>query len=225
LIDYVSTARIQKLAQSSTIIVGKHDRQILPEDNMTTNALSLEVDNIRHRWGWLLALGISMVILGTIALFITPAATLGTVLVLGWLLVVSGVAEAVHAFSVRKWTGIFLHLIGGILGVLVGLLIVTHPVAGALAWTLLFASFFTVVGMFRLVTAIRLKFPNWGWAAFDGAVTLLLGLLLWMDWPGSGLWFIGFAVGISLLLRGWSYVMFAIAIRTSSANVEMKRAA
>jgi uncharacterized membrane protein HdeD (DUF308 family) len=155
-----------------------------------------------------------MAFLGTVALFITPAATLGTVLVLGWLLVVSGVVEAIQSFRVRQWGGIFLHLIGGILGVLVGLLIVTHPVAGALAWTLLFASFFTVIGIFRLVAAIRLKFPNWGWAAFDGAVTLLLGLLLWIDWPGSGVWFLGFAVGVSLLLRGWSYVMFAVAIRT-----------
>lgn len=192
---------------------------------MTTNALVLEVDNIRHRWGWLLVLGISMVILGTIALFITPAATLGTVLVLGWLLAVSGIVEAVHSFSVRRWSGIFLHLIGGILGVLVGLLVVTHPVAGALAWTLLFATFFTVIGLFRLIAAIRLKFPNWGWAAFDGAVTLLLGLLLWIDWPGSGIWFLGFAVGISLLLRGWSYVMFAIAIRSSPRRVELKQAA
>jgi uncharacterized membrane protein HdeD (DUF308 family) len=193
---------------------------------MTTNVLSLTVDEIRHRWGWLLVLGISMVILGTIALFITPAATLGTVLVLGWLLVVSGVVEAIHSFSVRKWGGIFLHLIGGVLGVLVGLLVVTHPVAGALAFTLLFASFFTVIGVFRLVTAIRLKFPNWGWAAFDGAVTLLLGVLLWIDWPGSGLWFIGFAVGISLLLRGWTYVMFAIAVRAlPTAVAPMRQAA
>ena len=180
---------------------------------MTTGALLLEIDDLRRKWGWLFVLGISMVILGAVALFIAPAATLGTVLVLGWLLVVSGVVEAIQSFRVRKWGGVFLHLIGGVLGVLVGLLVVTHPVAGALAWTLLFASFFTVIGMFRLVAAIRLKFPNWGWAAFDGAVTLLLGLMLWMDWPASGLWFLGFAVGVSLILRGWSYVMFAIAVR------------
>lgn len=173
----------------------------------------MEIDDLRRKWGWLFVLGISMVILGAVALFIAPAATLGTVLVLGWLLVVSGVVEAIQSFRVRKWGGVFLHLIGGVLGVLVGLLVVTHPVAGALAWTLLFASFFTVIGMFRLVAAIRLKFPNWGWAAFDGAVTLLLGLMLWMDWPASGLWFLGFAVGVSLILRGWSYVMFAIAVR------------
>lgn len=193
---------------------------------MSTNALVLDIASLRHRWGWLLALGISMVILGTIALIISPAATLGTALVLGWLLVVSGVVEAIQSFRVRRWSGIFLHLIGGILGVLVGLLIVTHPVAGALVWTLLFASFLTVIGVFRLVAAIRLKFPNWGWSAFDGAITLLLGFLLWIDWPVSGLWFLGFAVGVSLILRGWSYVMFAFAVRHAPpVAVEIKQAA
>lgn len=193
---------------------------------MTTNASLLEIGGVQHKWGWLLVLGISMVVLGTIALFITPAATIGTVLVLGWLLVVSGVVETIQSFRMRKWGGIFIHLIGGVLGVLVGLLIVTHPVAGALAWTLLFAAFFTIIGIFRLVAAIRLKFPNWGWAAFDGAVTLLLGVLLWIDWPGSGLWFLGFAVGVSLLLRGWAYVMFAIAVRAlPAAAASMRQAA
>jgi uncharacterized membrane protein HdeD (DUF308 family) len=195
------------------------------EEKFMTSNVFLLAEDIRHKWGWLLVLGISMVLLGTIALFITPAATLGTVLVLGWLLVFSGIVEAIQAFRVRRWGGIFLHLIGGVLGVLVGLLVVTHPVAGALAWTLLFASFFTVIGMFRLVASIRLKFPNWGWAAFDGAITLLLGVLLWIDWPGSGIWFLGFAVGISLLLRGWSYVMFAIAVRTLPVPIAIRQAA
>jgi uncharacterized membrane protein HdeD (DUF308 family) len=41
-----------------------------------------------------------------------------------------------------------------------------------------------------------------------------LGILLWLDWPWSGLCFLGLSVGISLVLRGWSYVMmFVIAIR------------
>ena len=192
---------------------------------MITTPLLLEFENLRHKWGWFLTLGIIMVLLGTVALVIAPAATLGTVMVLGWLIVASGLVEAFHAFRMRRWSGIFLHLVGGILGVLIGLLIVTHPVAGALAWTLLFASFFTVIGIFRLVAAIRLKFPNWGWAVFDGSITLLLGILLWVQWPWSGLWFLGFAVGFSLLLRGWSYVMFAIALRTLPLPIPIRQAA
>src|SRR2546430_17183318 len=96
-----------------------------------------------------------------------------------WILALSGILEAVHGFQVRSSHSLFLHLIGGILGVLIGLLIVTHPVAGALAWTLLFASFFTVIGIFRLVAAISLRFPHWGWAVFDSIVTVGLGIFLW----------------------------------------------
>jgi len=172
-----------------------------------------DLEKLRHRWGWFLVLGILLVILGMVAFIVVPVATLATVLILGWVLVISGVIEFIHAFRVRGWGGVVLHLIAGILGVLVGLLIVTHPVAGALVWTLLFASFFTVIGLFRLITAARIKYPNWGWAVFDGIVTFLLGILLWIEWPWSGYWFLGIALGISLTLRGWTYVMFAFAIR------------
>jgi uncharacterized membrane protein HdeD (DUF308 family) len=193
--------------------------------HMSASPLLIEFDNLRHKWGWLLTLGIVMVILGTIAFFITPAATIGTVIVLGWLLVISGIVELIQTFRMRAWGGIFLHLIGGILGILIGLLVVTHPVAGALAWTLLFASFFTVIGTFRIVAALRLKFPNWGWALFDGLVTLGLGILLWAEWPWSGIWFIGLALGISLVLRGWSYVMFAFAIHSLVLPGQIRQAA
>jgi uncharacterized membrane protein HdeD (DUF308 family) len=192
---------------------------------MVTTALLSDLDTLRHKWGWLFALGIAMVALGTIALFIIPYATIGTVLVLGWLLVISGIFEAIHAFRIRSWGGLFLHLIGGVVGILVGLLVVTHPLLGALGWTLLFASFFTVIGLFRIIAAIRLKFPNWGWAVFDGIITLALGILLWAAWPTSSLWFLGLAVGVSLILRGWTYVMFALAVHSLPVVTHIRQAA
>jgi uncharacterized membrane protein HdeD (DUF308 family) len=189
-----------------------------------TNALLSEIEDLRHKWGWILLLGIVLICLGTAALLMTPVATVAAVLVLGWLMVASGVIEIIHAFRVHRWGGMFLHLIGGIVGVLIGLIIVTHPVAGALAWTLLFASFFTVIGIFRIIAAIQLKFANWGWAVFDGAITLALGILVWAQWPWSGLWFLGISLGVTLLLRGWSYVMLAFAIRSIPVTHVLKAA-
>jgi uncharacterized membrane protein HdeD (DUF308 family) len=184
---------------------------------MTTPILHSGFRELHHKWGWLLALGICMIILGAVALAIIPATTLGTSIVLGWLLVISGIFEFIHGFQIRGSLNIFLHLVGGALGVLIGLLIVTHPVAGALVWTLLFASFLTVIGIFRIIAAARLKFPHWGWAVFDGVITLILGLMVWAGWPSSAVWFLGLAVGIALLLRGWSYVMVAVAVRSLPA--------
>jgi uncharacterized membrane protein HdeD (DUF308 family) len=199
------------------------DNPVIPAD------FDLLMQDMRHRWGWFLALGIILVLLGTFALFVVPAATLATVMVLGWIMIISGIVEAVQAFRVHRWGGFFMHMIGAVLGVLVGVLVVTHPVAGALAWTLLFAAFFTVIGIFRLVTAARLKFSNWGWAAFDGAITLVLGIMLMVGWPWSGLWFLGLALGVTMILRGWTYVMIAISLKALPAPkvipVEAKRAA
>jgi len=86
-------------------------------------------------------------------------------------------------------------------------------VAGALAWTLLFASFLTVIGGFRLIAAISLKFPHWGWAVFDGVVTLGLGILLWAEWPWSGLWFL-LEMGISQQLRRVRKAMRRVRVST-----------
>jgi uncharacterized membrane protein HdeD (DUF308 family) len=146
---------------------------------MSTPVLPFGFEELRQKWRWLMALGISLIVLAIVALAMIPATSLATAIVLGWLLVFSDIFEAIHGFQVRGSRSLFLHLIGGVLGVLVGLMVVTHPVAGALAWTLLFASFLTIVGVFRVVAAARLKFPHWGWAAFDGGITLLLGVMVW----------------------------------------------
>lgn len=182
-------------------------------------------DHLGKRWGWFLALGILLVALGIAALVFTPAATLASVLILGWLMFFSGIVEAVHAFHARGWGGVLLHVAGAALGILVGLLVATDPLAGALAFTLLFAAFFTVIGLFRLITAIWLRYRSWGWVAFDGVITLLLGVLLWAGMPWSGLWFLGFALGIALILRGWSDIMFSLAVRSINHVVALRPAA
>ena len=180
---------------------------------MAASTFLIDLEPLRNHWRWLIALGIALVVLGIIALIFAPAATVGTVLVLGWLITLSGVTESICAFRLRRWSGMFLHLAGGVLGILLGLLIVTHPLAGALALTMLLAAYLTVIGLLRAITAAHLRYRRWGWVTFDGLVTLILGLLLWAVWPLTALWFLGFAVGLAMLLRGWATIALAMAIR------------
>src|SRR5262245_6570173 len=114
---------------------------------------------IRHRWGWFVALGIVLVALGLLALGASALTTLVSVLFFGWLLIVGGVMQAVHAFSVRRWAGFLRHLFGGLLAVVVGVLLVGNPAAGALSLTLVMAAFFLVGGLFRIGTALTHEFP------------------------------------------------------------------
>jgi uncharacterized membrane protein HdeD (DUF308 family) len=194
---------------------------------MSAAVLLADFEHLRHDWGWFLVLGILLIILGCVALAFTPAATLATILVLGWIIAASGIIECIGAFRARRSRGVFLHLLAGALGIALGLLIVTHPLAGAMAWTLLFAAYCTVIGAFRIASALAVRYRSWGWALFDGVVTLVLGIMLWAQWPVSALWFLGLALGVALLLRGWSTVMFAFAVRNLAdiATVPLRRVA
>ena len=170
-----------------------------------------EMERFRRREVWSMRLGVALILLGTVALGTLRAAdsTGASPMLFGWLLVVSGLMEAVHAFHKRSWGGFLLHLMPCVAGVPIGLLIATHPSAGGTAWMLLFASYFTVVGLFRTISAFWFKFPAWIWAALEGIVSLLLAAVFWTNPPRLGPWVFGFSVGTSMILRGWSSIMFA----------------
>src|SRR5262252_5126161 len=130
---------------------------------------------IRNKWGWFLVLGVALILLGVVAISSEWVATLVSVVVFGWLLILSGAFELGSAFWARRWSGFFFHLLTGALYVIVGLLMVSRPLAVAIRLTLLLALLFVIGGVFHIVTALILRFPNWGWAAFDGLVSLILG--------------------------------------------------
>src|SRR5262249_60660947 len=96
-------------------------------------------------------------------------------------------------------------------------LFITNPAVGALTLTLVLAVFLLVGGLMRLFDAIASHAPRRGWMILDGAVSVLLGVLLWIHWPVSALWFIGFAIGVGLIFRGWSWVMLALGLRRPQA--------
>lgn len=171
------------------------------------------VESLRHRWGWFLALGIALIILGMIAIGAAIPATFLTIAFLGWLLLIGGVAQMFSAVFSHHGSGFFMHLLAGILYLIVGVLIVANPAAGAITLTLLLAAFFMFEGVFRIVSAASMRFPRWGWAVASGIITLLLGLMIWAQWPLSGLWVIGMFVGIDMIIYGWSLVMLTMAIR------------
>ncbi len=172
-----------------------------------------DLEEFRRNANWFLALGIILIILGTVALGRSIFVTLASMVFLGWLLVIGGVIEAVQAFWQRQWGGFFLHLLGGVLYVIVGLMVVVNPQVGALALTLLMALFFLIAGAFRIIGSLTMRFPEWRWVLLNGIVTFLLGLLIWKQWPSSAFWVIGLFIGIDLIFTGWSWVMLSLTAR------------
>ncbi|HZV33394.1 MAG TPA: DUF308 domain-containing protein [Verrucomicrobiae bacterium] len=170
-------------------------------------------DEVRRHTPWFIVLGIALIILGIIAIWAAAVATLISVLLFGWLLFIGGIFECVHAFWVRRWSGLLLQLFLGILNIIVGLLIVANPGASALALTLLMAAFFVVDGIFRVVNGIDEHLPGRGWAMFSGIINIILGILIWVHWPVSAFWVIGMFIGIDLLFTGWWFVTLGTVAR------------
>ncbi|HEV7965983.1 MAG TPA: HdeD family acid-resistance protein [Candidatus Acidoferrales bacterium] len=186
----------------------------MSNNELAQNPLIAGMEEIRNSWGWFLALGILLMILGAVCIVGDVTATFGTVLVFGWLLLISGIVALVHAFRTMTWSGFFLSLLSALFRGFTGYLLIRYPLAGAASLTLLLASFFVVGGVFRAIGAGMMKFPRWGWSVFSGLVSLVLGIMLLTQLPVSSLWFIGFAIGVDLIVDGASLIGFATAINT-----------
>lgn len=189
------------------------DSNITPVPAPFRTVIAAEISTLRHHWKWFLALGIGMVVLGTIALGCSVLTTEVAVVLFGFLMLAGGIAEIISAFWAGKWSGTVIHLLIGILYAVVGVMIIDSPVESAFQLTLLIAFFLVFSGILRIVFALSEQFTGWGWVLLNGAVTLMLGMLIYKGWPYNGLWVIGLFVGIEMIFNGWAWVMLALAIR------------
>jgi uncharacterized membrane protein HdeD (DUF308 family) len=174
---------------------------------------------LRRNWLWFVLLGAALILVGFLALGSLWVASLATAVVIGALLVVGGVVEIVGAFWSRGWSGFLLHLLSGVLSLVVGVLFLRAPVDALLALTLLLACLLTVAGVFKIVAALSYRFEAWGWPLVSGIIDLVLGAMIWLEWPASALWVIGLFVGISLVFRGFNWIGLGIALRTTGKDL------
>jgi uncharacterized membrane protein HdeD (DUF308 family) len=186
---------------------------------MTNGSASLQVPaeilgDLIHNWGWLLALGLLLVALGTIGLGMTFWLTLTTVFIFGIFLLVAGVLQLVQAFKCRGWRSVLWHVVIGILYVLAGLDIIDDPLRASALLTLLLGGALIGIGIVRMIMALQLRgFKNWGWPFIGGVAAIILGFMILTSWPISGFWVIGLFVSIEMIFSGWSYIIIALGAR------------
>ena len=171
----------------------------------------------RLHWSWILALGIATILLGSIALGDALAVTLISILLLGWLLIGAGVLHIVNLVRNSEARNLW-HILNVIIDLVAGFYFVSHPGLGAVTLTLVLAAFFLASGITRLIAVFRTDIPHKLWPVVDGLISIALGAMLWIHWPWTGLWFIGFAVAIGLIFRGWGWVMLAFALRARNTR-------
>jgi uncharacterized membrane protein HdeD (DUF308 family) len=157
---------------------------------------------------------ILLIVFGFLAIALPFATSWGVVVVIAWLIIFSGGFQFIHAFQSQGVGHIVWKLLVAILYVVVGIYFLLHPLLGVAAFTFALAIFFVVEGVFDLVAYFQTRaIPGSGWILFDGIVTLILGLLVWRQWPSSSLWVIGTLVGISMIMTGTTRLMMSLAAR------------
>jgi uncharacterized membrane protein HdeD (DUF308 family) len=170
-------------------------------------------------WGWFLGWGILLVTLGILAITYSAITTLVSIIFLGIILIIGGIIVLIETFQFwwDKWGGFFAHLIVGLLYLACGILLIKLPVLGSVSLTLFLSIFYISLGIFRIVYCLSVKLPHRGWRLFNGAIALILGILILAQWPASGLFIIGLFIGIDLLFSGWVYIMMALSARRLEA--------
>lgn len=172
------------------------------------------VVEVRENWGWFLALGVLLILLGAGVVGSSFYATIFSMILFGVFLISAGIVQIVQGFLARKWSGFFLALLLGVLYLVAGFICLMRPGTAAISITLWIAAFCFVVGLFRMLSSIILQFNQWGWVFFNGLVTFILGWMIYADWPLSGLWVIGLFIGIDLILAGWAWVILSLSSRS-----------
>jgi len=172
------------------------------------------VERARRFTGWYILAAVLFILLGLFAIIEPATAVGGIARLLGWLLILGGVAHFIATLRGGSAQRVFLQILSAIAFVLGGVYVLTHPLLAIDTLTALLAIVIFVVGVLDIVTYFRLRreYPS-GWLLLNGIVALLLGVLIWVHWPSSSAWAIGTLVGVNLLLTGITRLIFGLAGR------------
>jgi uncharacterized membrane protein HdeD (DUF308 family) len=159
-------------------------------------------------------LGVALIVLGVAAVLVPAVAGSAVVIVIGFILVLAGILAIARGLkaedSVEKAMGLILGIITG----LAGIAVIGHPLFGLAFLTLLLVGYFVAEGVWKIIASLRYKpATGWEWLLVSGVLSLMLGLLIWSQWPISGMWAVGVLVGVNLLGTGLALVALASALK------------
>ena len=180
---------------------------------------------VREHLSLVLIEGIVLVVLGVLAILVPMVATIAVAILIGWLILISGVVGLITTFMMRNAPGFWWSLLSAILGIVAGIVLLGWPVLGAVSLTLLLIVFFTIEGVASIMYALEHKREltgRWTWMMVSGIVDLILAFIIVTGLPGTAAWALGLLVGINMLFGGTS--MIAMALHASSSGNTSVRA-
>jgi uncharacterized membrane protein HdeD (DUF308 family) len=184
----------------------------IKEDSMTTydSRSGLRSGNLPTPPFWVcVLLGIVMIVAGIFVLGDVVLVTVISTVFIGAAAIVTGTFEVIHAFWTKGWGGFAWQVLLGILYIAVGIVIMNQPVASALILTYVLGLLLLMSGVVRIL----LGFSHWkeaGWIMLlSGLFGVLAGLVILSGFPMTGLWVLGFLLGVDLISHGLGWLTYA----------------
>ncbi len=164
--------------------------------------------------GWLEALGITEMVLGVFSLFLPLASGIAVIALIGMALMIGGILRLFVSFASDSFGSGTLSFLWGLVIASVGFFIFTHPGAGLATLTLMLSIMFFVSGLVACIVSFEMKREHgWGWMLAGGIIQIILALMVWRQFPLTGVWLVGVLVGIGLLSNGLTSLMVGILAR------------
>ncbi len=173
-----------------------------------------ELQAMQKHWWCLALLGMALMICGVGALVYPFFASVGVAIALGVFLLISGIGTVIAAFWANDWGAFLLQLIIGILYCVLGLAMAESPLVTGAALTMLVAAFAIAGGAIRIVAALSLRFPQWGWVLVNGTISLIFGVVVFRHFPEASLLVLGVLLGVDFIFSGLTWLFLALDVRS-----------
>lgn len=183
-------------------------------------------DIVRSASTWSILWGVLLILFGMLAVGSPFLAAVAVTAFIAWLLVLAGVVHLTVAFHIREAGSLIWRVLVGLAYLFFGVYLIMHPALRVASLTLVLASLFLVEGILNIALFFQVRsIQGSGWLLIDGIITLLLGLMIYMQWPSSSAWAMGTLVGVSMIISGLTRVMLSLAVRKAADTISSKLAA
>ncbi len=175
---------------------------------------------LHEHWVLFLIEGVVLLVLGATAIVLPPLATVAVTILIGWLLLVSGVIGLFTSFWMREAPGFWWSLLSAVVAIVVGAMLLGAPLIGAVSLTIVLVGFFIIEGAVTIMFALDHKRElsgQWGWMLVSGLIDLVLGFMIFAGLPSTAAWAIGLLVGINMVFGGAALISMALAARKAAA--------
>jgi uncharacterized membrane protein HdeD (DUF308 family) len=192
---------------------------------MSTNNADLDrlqatvATSLHAHWRLFLTEGVVLFVLGLLAIIVPQVATIAAEVLVGWLLLVSGIVGLIATFRMRGAPGFGWSLLSAVIGIVAGVVLLRWPLSGALSLTLILTGFLVLEGVVSILYAFEHKRElsgRWGAMLFSGIVDLVLAGIIFVGLPGTAVWAIGLLIGVNLVFGGSALIAMALHARNAA---------